>query len=130
MSWEQPATGITRSARTCCCSPGQTRITSARRATRPSSVGKGGVSNTAAKQRQTGVYGEVLYTPKNWTFSGSARIDHFSNYDVNQFATATGASQPHSFSETPFDPRLGVTRRITQSWALSASAFRAYRSPN
>lgn len=92
-------------------------------------VGKGGVSNTAAKQRQTGVYGEVLYTPKNWTFSGSARIDHFSNYDVNQFATATGASQPHSFSETPFDPRLGVTRRISQTWALSASAFRAYRSP-
>jgi outer membrane receptor protein involved in Fe transport len=93
-------------------------------------TGKGGVSNTAAKQRQTGVYGEVLYTPKNWTFSGSARIDHFSNYDVNQFATATGASHPPSFSETPFDPRLGVTRRLTQSLAFSASAFRAFRSPN
>jgi len=93
-------------------------------------TGKGGVSNTAAKQRQTGVYGEVLYTPKNWTFSGSARIDHFSNYDVNQFATATGTTYPPSFSETPFDPRLGVTRRITQSLALSASGFRAFRSPN
>jgi outer membrane receptor protein involved in Fe transport len=93
-------------------------------------TGKGGVSNTAAKQRQTGVYGEVLYTPKNWTFSGSARIDHFSNYDINQFATATGPTYPPSFSETPFDPRLGVTRRITQSLALSASGFRAFRSPN
>jgi outer membrane receptor protein involved in Fe transport len=93
-------------------------------------TGKGGVSNTAAKQVQTGVYGEVLYTPKNWTFSGSARIDHFANYDVNQFATATGPSNPPSFSQTPFDPRLGVTRRITQSLALSASGFRAFRSPN
>jgi outer membrane receptor protein involved in Fe transport len=93
-------------------------------------TGKGGVSNTSAKQRQTGVYGEMLYTPKNWTFSGSGRIDHFSNYDVNQFATATGATYPPSFSQTPIDPRLGVTRRITQSVALSASGFRAFRSPN
>ena len=93
-------------------------------------TGKGGVSNTAAKQVQTGVYGEVLYTPKNWTFSGSARIDHFANYDVNQFTTATGTTHPPSFSQTPFDPRLGVTRRITQSLAFSASGFRAFRSPN
>jgi outer membrane receptor protein involved in Fe transport len=92
--------------------------------------GKGSVSNTAAKQRQTGVYGEVLFTPKNWTFSGSARIDHFSNYDVNTFISATGTSHPPSFSETPFDPRLGVVRRLTQSLALSASGFRAFRSPN
>ena len=93
-------------------------------------LGSGGVNNTAAKQRQTGVYGELLFTPKNWTFSGSARIDHFSNYDVNQFITATGTTHPPSFSETPFDPRLGVTRRLTQSLALSASGFRAFRSPN
>jgi outer membrane receptor protein involved in Fe transport len=93
-------------------------------------AGKGSVSNTTAKQRQTGVYGEVLFTPKNWTFSGSARVDHFSNYDVNQFITATGTTHPPSFSETPFDPRLGVVRRLTQSLALSASGFRAFRSPN
>ncbi len=93
-------------------------------------LGSGGVNNTAAKQRQTGVYGELLFTPKNWTFSGSARIDHFSNYDVNQFVTAIGTTHPPSFSETPFDPRLGVTRRLTQSLALSASGFRAFRSPN
>jgi outer membrane receptor protein involved in Fe transport len=93
-------------------------------------TGKGGVNNTAAKQIQTGVYGEVLFTPKNWTFSASARIDHYANYDVNQFVTATGASNPPSFSQTPFDPRLGVTRRLTPSLALSASGFRAFRFPN
>ena len=58
-------------------------------------AGKGSVLNTGAHQRQTGVYGEVLYTPRNWTFSGSARVDHFSNFDVNQFATATGTTTPH-----------------------------------
>jgi outer membrane receptor protein involved in Fe transport len=93
-------------------------------------TGKGGVNNTAAKQIQTGVYGEVLFTPKNWTFSASARIDHYANYDVNQFVTGTGASNPPSFSQTPFNPRLGVTRRITPSLALSASGFRAFRFPN
>jgi outer membrane receptor protein involved in Fe transport len=92
-------------------------------------TGSGGLASTAAKQRQTGVYGEVLYTPKNWTFSGSARVDHFSNYNVKQFATATGSTQLPSFSETPFDPRIGITRRISQTIALNASAFRAYRSP-
>jgi outer membrane receptor protein involved in Fe transport len=86
--------------------------------------------NTAAKQRLFGFYGEVLYTPRNWTFSGSARVDHFSNYAVNQHLTATGTTQLPFLSETPFDPRLGVTRRITQTLALSASAFRAYRAPS
>ncbi len=93
-------------------------------------TGKGGVNNTSAKQIQTGVYGEVLFTPKNWTFSASARIDHYANYDVNQFATATGPGSQPSFSQTPFDPRLGVTRRLTPSLALSASGFRAFRFPN
>jgi outer membrane receptor protein involved in Fe transport len=92
--------------------------------------GKGSILNTSARQRQTGVYGEVLYTPTNWTFSGSARVDHFSNFAVNQFATATGAAHLPSFSETPFNPRLGITRRLTKSVALSASGYRAYRAPN
>jgi outer membrane cobalamin receptor len=85
--------------------------------------------DTTARQRQTGVYGEVLYTPKAWTISGSARVDHFSNFDASQY-TATTTTQLPAFSETVFDPRLGITRRITQNFALNASAFRAYRAPN
>ncbi len=34
-----------------------------------------------------------------------------------------------SFSETVFDPRIGISRRITTNIALHASAFRAYRAP-
>ena len=32
-------------------------------------------------------------------------------------------------NQTVFDPRIGITRRLTTALALSASAFRAYRAP-
>jgi len=88
-----------------------------------------GLLNTTARQRQTGVYGEALYTPRLWTLSGSARVDHFSNFDALQYTSPTAHTTLPSFSETVFDPRLGITRRITSNLALSASAFRAYRAP-
>lgn len=88
----------------------------------------GGFLNTAARQRQTGVYGEALATPANWTLSASGRVDHFSNFDAVQ-STPNGVTQLPSFSETVFDPRLGISRRITSNFALNASAFRAYRAP-
>ena len=88
----------------------------------------GSILDTSARQRQTGVYGEVLYTPEKWTLSGSARVDHFSNFDALQHTNTTSTELP-SFSETPFDPRIGVTRRINSNWALNGSAFRAYRAP-
>jgi outer membrane receptor protein involved in Fe transport len=91
--------------------------------------GAGGILDTSARQRQTGVYGEVLYTPKQWTLSGSARVDHFSNFDAQQFKTPGVGKPLPSFSETVFDPRLGITRRITSTFALNASGFRAYRAP-
>jgi outer membrane receptor protein involved in Fe transport len=84
--------------------------------------------NTTARQRQTGVYGEALYTPASWTLSGSARVDHFSNFDAYQYTSTSTTTLP-VFSETVFDPRLGLTRRITPNLALNASAFRAYRAP-
>jgi outer membrane receptor protein involved in Fe transport len=90
--------------------------------------GKGGTLDTTARQRQTGVWGEALFTPAQWTISGSARVDHFSNFDAQQFSSAAPAQLP-SFSETVFDPRLGLVRRITQSFSLNASGFRAYRAP-
>jgi outer membrane receptor protein involved in Fe transport len=75
------------------------------------------------------VYGEALFTPRQWTFTGSARVDHFSNFDAFQFTSPTARAALPSFSETVFDPRLGLTRRLGSSFALSASAFRAYRAP-
>lgn len=88
-----------------------------------------GYLNTTARQRQSGVYGEVLYTPKAWTMSASGRIDHFSNWDAYQYKPATPVAKLPELNQTVFDPRLGITRRLTPIFALNASAFRAYRAP-
>ena len=92
-------------------------------------TGAGGFTDTAARQRQTGAWGELLFTPKQWTISGSARVDHFSNFNANQYSSSAAPVALPSFSETVFDPRLGVVRRIAPSLAWSASGFRAYRAP-
>ena len=84
--------------------------------------------STTARQRQTGLYGEALATPANWTLSASARVDHFSNFDAMQWTSSGRASLP-SFDETVLNPRLGISRRITPGLALHALAFRAYRAP-
>lgn len=92
-------------------------------------VGAGGKTSAGSRQRQTGVYGEALYTPEKWTLSGSARVDHFSNFDAKQFAQSGGFTPLPTLEETVFNPRVGVSRRLTHSFALNASAFRAYRAP-
>lgn len=91
--------------------------------------GAGGELRTTSHQRQTGVYGEALFTPVNWTLSGSARVDHFSNFDAKQYTQQGTSRALPTLGETVLDPRLGLTRRLGQSLALNASAFRAYRAP-
>lgn len=91
--------------------------------------GAGGELSTSSHQRQTGVYGEALYTPVNWTVSGSGRVDHFSNFDAQQYKRPGGFTALPTLSETVLDPRLGLTRRLGPSLWLNASAFRAYRAP-
>jgi outer membrane receptor protein involved in Fe transport len=92
-------------------------------------TGAKGYLNTTARQRQSGVYGEVLFTPKAWTLSASGRVDHFSNFAASQYKTATAPLTLPQLNQTVFDPRIGITRRLTTALALSASAFRAYRAP-
>jgi outer membrane receptor protein involved in Fe transport len=89
-----------------------------------------GTLDTSARQRQTGVYGEALWMPPKWTISAGGRIDHFSNFDAMQWSSPPLQLKTlPSFSETVFDPRLGIDRRITGNFALTASAYRAYRAP-
>jgi outer membrane receptor protein involved in Fe transport len=89
-----------------------------------------GILDTSARQRQTGIYGEGMWTPAKWTIAAGGRIDHFSNFDANQWTSPPlKLSTLPSISETVFDPRLGVARRLTNSFSLTASAFRAYRAP-
>ena len=89
-----------------------------------------GIVDTSARQRQTGIYGEGMWTPAKWTIAAGGRIDHFSNFDANQWTNPPLANSTlPSISETVFDPRLGIARRLTSNFSLTASAFRAYRAP-
>ena len=77
-----------------------------------------------------------MWVRGSWTATASALHGLSTrNYD-GQSLTFTGgvwvpsATQPTQRDERPFDPRLGITRKLTQHWALSASGFRAFRSPS
>jgi outer membrane receptor protein involved in Fe transport len=81
----------------------------------------------SARQRQTGIYGEAVWTPRQWTLSAGGRIDHFQNFDAQQTLPKPGPLP--QITETVANPRLGVVRRLGPSLAVTAMGFRAYRSP-
>jgi len=92
------------------------------------------LTTLSVHQRDPGIYGEGLWTHDAWTVAGSARVDWFRNYDgdLRQWdgsAWQPSAVQPPRLDETVFDPRLGVSRKLWNHWAVSASGFRAFRAP-
>ena len=92
-----------------------------------------GVTNLSDHQRDSGVYAEAMWEHKAWTVIASARMDWFQNYDGKQFtwngsAFVPNATEPPQFGQRLFDPRLGVSRKIADHWAVSASGFRAFRA--
>ena len=96
---------------------------------RPTSV-TAAATNTTARQTDGGGYGELLWTPGPWLVNGSARVDHFANYDAATYTLGTGAKQDlATIEETVVNPRAGVSRRLASGLAVSASGFRAYRAP-
>ena len=83
--------------------------------------------SVSARQRGEGVYGEVLWQPKTWSFAFSSRFDHFGSFDARQ---SGGTPQPlPSISESVFNPRLGVVKKINDVFSLTGSGFRAFRGP-
>jgi outer membrane receptor protein involved in Fe transport len=95
---------------------------------------KAGVTNLHDHQRDSGGYAEAMFTRGGWTATASGRIDWFQNYDGLQLMwNGTGwnpsTKQPPQFGERLFDPRLGVSRKVGEHWAVSASGFRAFRAP-
>jgi outer membrane receptor protein involved in Fe transport len=61
-------------------------------------------------------------------------MDWFQNYDGQQLTLngttwTRSASQPPQFNQSFFDPRLGISRKLSTHWALSASGFQAFRAP-
>ena len=75
-----------------------------------------------------------MWTHHAWTLTGSARMDWFQNYDGqslrwNGTMWVPSATQPLQGDQRFFDPRMGVSRKFKERWAISASGFRAFREP-
>ena len=85
--------------------------------------------STSARQRDTGVYGELLWQPRTWSVALSSRVDHFASFDARQVG-ATPVPVLPEIAETIFDPRLGVVKQLRGGVSLTASAFRAFRGPS
>ncbi len=89
---------------------------------------------TADHQRDSAMYAQVLGTNGPWTATAAARIDWFQNFDGNTriqsgSSWTSSADQPAQWSQTVFNPRIGISRRLGENFAISASAFRAFRAP-
>jgi outer membrane receptor protein involved in Fe transport len=98
------------------------------------SFGSAALTDTSAHQRDSGAYVEGLFTRRGWTVTASGRVDWFQNYDVRQ-VVETGGVWTHAaplpqLTQHVFDPRVGVSRKIAEHWAVSASGFRAFRAPS
>jgi outer membrane receptor protein involved in Fe transport len=92
------------------------------------------LTNLHDHQRDSGAYAEAMWVRKGWTLTAAGRMDWFQNYD-GQKLQSSGATwtlsttQPPQFDQRFFDPRIGISRKLKEHWAISASAFRAFRAP-
>jgi outer membrane receptor protein involved in Fe transport len=92
------------------------------------------LTNLADHQRDSAAYAEGMWAHKAWTLVAGSRMDWFQNYDGhetqwNDSVWTPTATQPPQFDERIFDPRLGLSRKLSDHWALTASGFRAFRAP-
>jgi outer membrane receptor protein involved in Fe transport len=92
------------------------------------------ITNLHDHQRDSAAWIEAMWMHKAWTVTASGRMDWFQNYDGHQVnsngsAWVPSATQPPQFDERIFDPRLGISRKLSEHWAITASGFRAFRAP-
>jgi len=92
------------------------------------------LTNLHDHQRDSAAYAELMWVRKAWTLTASGRMDWFQNYDGQQLVWNGSAwgpypTQPTQMDQRVFDPRLGLTRKLWNHWAVNASGFRAFRAP-
>jgi outer membrane receptor protein involved in Fe transport len=97
-------------------------------------TGTDALTNLRDHQRDSAAWVEAMWVHGGWTAAASSRMDWFQNYDGRQLlwtgsAWTPTATQPPHRDERIFDPRLGLSRKLSEHWALSASGFRAFRAP-
>ena len=88
----------------------------------------GATTAISARQREAGGFVDALWQPKGWSVSGSVRVDSFRTFDGRSVTGGAATAEPE-VSELVASPRLGVVREVGHGFALTATAFRAFRGP-
>ena len=93
------------------------------------------LTNLHDHQRDSAGYAEAMCVRGGWTATASGRLDWFQNYDgqqlqFNETSWMPSAAQPTELDQHVFDPRVGLSRKFAEHWAVSASGFRAFRAPS
>jgi len=88
------------------------------------------LTSISARQRQTGGFADAIWQPRNWSISGSIRVDSFRTFNAQQILSSSPTIKPQPELDELFaGPRLGVVRTLSHNIALTATAFRAFRGP-
>jgi outer membrane receptor protein involved in Fe transport len=93
------------------------------------------LTNLHDHQRDSAGYAEAMWVRMGWTLTASGRMDWFQNYDgqalqSNGSGWTPSPKQPPQFGQRIFDPRMGLSRKLYDHWAVTASGFRAFRAPS
>jgi outer membrane receptor protein involved in Fe transport len=91
---------------------------------------------SGGQQRTVGVFAEdVVRVAQKWTLTAGVRFDHWRNFHGE--SVRAPLASPGSITLTPFEdrtdtalsPRLSLLYAMCQNVSLTASAYRAFRSP-
>ena len=93
------------------------------------------MTNLHDHQRDSAGYAEAMWVRMGWTLTASGRMDWFQNYDGQELQLSgsswtPSAKQPPQFGQHVFDPRMGLSRKLYDHWAVSTSGFHAFRAPS
>ena len=83
----------------------------------------------SARQRELGGYADAIWQPKEWSVSGSVRVDSFRTFDARQTIAEARPMTLPEIDEVMVSPRVGLVRYLPHGVALTGTAFRAFRGP-
>src|SRR6185503_17282029 len=89
--------------------------------------------NAGGRQDSLGFFASDSVQFRSWFFNAGARIDRWKNSrGFSDRIPVTGASSLNDFpdrTETAVSPRISVMKRFDHGLSVSASAYRAFRTP-
>ena len=135
MSWARLRIGTSRWALGCCWWPAPIRTMCACGIRSRAYGSSTTLTNLHDHQRDSAGYAEAMWVRKAWTLTAGGRMDWFQNYDGHELhwnGTALGRRirrSPRNSISVSSIRASGLSRKLSQHYAVSASGFRAFRAP-